>query len=53
MKKVMQVVAALVILLAVFWAGMHFERFRYDDVCVDMGGGRNPGNFPICVIQIP
>lgn len=34
-----------------FQAGRAFEAFRYDDICLDMGGGRNPGNHPICVIS--
>lgn len=24
---------------------------RYEDICLDMGGGRFPGDLPICVIE--
>ena len=38
-------------ILVVFFLGMQFERFMYEDTCLDLGGGKNPGNYPICVIQ--
>lgn len=44
-------VAILGALFASFQLGRSIERWRYDDLCLDMGGGRNPGNHPICVID--
>lgn len=41
----------LVLLGVSFWLGMKFQEFRYDDLCLDLGGGKNPGNHPICVLQ--
>ena len=35
-----------------FWAGYNFNAWQYDDLCLDMGGGKNPGNAPICVIEV-
>lgn len=34
-----------------FVAGQQFERFIYTDICLDMGGGRNPTGYPICVLE--
>ncbi len=34
-----------------FWAGSEFRKAQYDDVCLDLGGGRNPGQYPICVVE--
>lgn len=42
--------AAITLAALSFSAGMAFEKFRYNDLCLDMGGGRNPGNYPICVL---
>lgn len=42
---------SLLIAVLAFWAGMTFQSARYDDICLDLGGGRNPGNHPICVLD--
>lgn len=34
-----------------FWAGSEMQKAAYLDQCLDLGGGRNPGNHPICVIE--
>ncbi len=34
-----------------FYLGTQWYTFRYDDICLDLGGGRNPGGYPICVIE--
>ncbi|QEY23874.1 hypothetical protein [Neisseria animalis] len=47
----LKITAALIVLFAVFRAGMAFQGYLYEDTCLDLGGGRNPGNFPICVID--
>ncbi len=42
-------VASLAIIA--FLAGMWWQRQRYLDICLDMGGGLNPGGYPICVLE--
>ncbi|WP_165090563.1 hypothetical protein [Neisseria yangbaofengii] len=41
----------LLAISAAFCAGMAFQHYLYEDTCLDLGGGRNPGNFPICVVD--
>lgn len=43
---------AIMLLFAGFLAGTTYEAWRYNDLCLDMGGGRNPGNHAICVLEI-
>ncbi|WP_212611553.1 hypothetical protein [Shimia haliotis] len=45
--------AAIVIaaLAAAFWAGSEVQKAAYLDQCLDLGGGQNPGNHPIWVIE--
>ena len=45
--------AAIVIaaLAAAFWAGSEMQKAAYLDQCLDLGGGQNPGNHPICVVE--
>jgi hypothetical protein len=50
MKKWQIPVLILVAILS-FMAGQRFQQFNYDDICLDMGGGRNPNGYPICVIE--
>jgi len=48
----MTVIAAVTVAAAMsFWAGSEFRKAQYDDVCLDLGGGRNPGQYPICVVE--
>ncbi|MDO4640665.1 MAG: hypothetical protein Q4A84_03040 [Neisseria sp.] len=49
--SVKNIVISVVVIAAAFYAGMSFQSYLYDDTCLDMGGGRNPGNHPICVID--
>ena len=44
--KALLLIAALI---GAFYAGMRTQAYLYDDLCLDLGGGRNPGNYPICV----
>ena len=47
---------ALILLMIVassFMVGRWYEQFIYADICLDMGGGRNPSGYPICVIVEP
>ena len=43
----------LIIVASSFMVGRWYEQFIYVDICLDMGGGRNPGGYPICVIVEP
>lgn len=46
--KALLLIAALV---GVFYAGMRTQAYLYEDLCLDLGGGKNPGSYPICVIE--
>jgi len=48
MKKILLLAG---LLIAAFYAGMRTQAYLYEDLCLDLGGGRNPGNYPICVIE--
>jgi hypothetical protein len=39
------------IIIISFLAGSFWKEFQYTDICLDMGGSKNPGNYPICVIS--
>jgi len=48
----MTVIAATTVAVALsFWAGSEFRQAQIDDRCLDLGGGRNPGQYPICVVE--
>ncbi len=34
-----------------FLAGRAVERYQYEEACLDLGGGRHPGDYPICVLE--
>ncbi|OSI09618.1 MULTISPECIES: hypothetical protein [Neisseria] len=51
MNRYVKIALLSVALIVAFVAGMHFQAYLYEDLCLDMGGGRNPGNAPICVID--
>ncbi|SLN70608.1 hypothetical protein TRL7639_04181 [Falsiruegeria litorea R37] len=34
-----------------FWVGSEFQKAAYLDQCLDLGGGQNPGDHPICVVE--
>ena len=44
--KALLLIAALI---GTFYAGMRTQAYLYEDLCLDLGGGKNPGNYPICV----
>ena len=44
--KALLLIAALI---GTFYAGMKVQAFIYENTCLDLGGGKNPGNYPICV----
>ena len=39
------------LLIGAFYAGMRTQAYLYEDFCLDLGGGKHPGNYPICVIE--
>ena len=46
--KALLLIAALI---GAFYAGMRTQVYLYEDFCLDLGGGKHPGNYPICVIE--
>ncbi|MCF7520919.1 hypothetical protein L4G92_02475 [Neisseria sp. ZJ106] len=50
-NRLIKTAVLLLTLAAAFYAGMVFQNHLYEDTCLDLGGGKNPGNFPICVIN--
>lgn len=53
MKSLPNTLLKIALLIAVFYAGMRVQAFLYDDLCLDLGGGRHPENYPVCVIERP
>jgi hypothetical protein len=49
MKKfIFSIVTAFVVGICL---GFLIHDFYYTDLCLDLGGGKNPGNYPVCVIE--
>ena len=46
--KALLLLAALIV---AFYAGMRTQAYLYADLCLDLGGGKHPGNYPICVLE--
>ncbi|WP_096777536.1 hypothetical protein [Neisseria dumasiana] len=51
MNNILKTIIFLAALAAAFYAGMKFQAHVYDDLCLDLGGGKQPGGYPICVIE--
>lgn len=51
MNRPFKILLSAAALAAVFYAGMKYQSFVYEDMCLDLGGGRNPGNYPVCVVD--
>jgi hypothetical protein len=52
MKKIILILASFVFVGGVsFYLGGKCYEFNYNDVCLDMGGGKFPGEYPICVLE--
>ena len=49
-KRKFGIISILAIALS-FWLGVQWESFWYNDKCLDLGGGRNSDNYPICVVE--
>lgn len=43
-------IVALLVGALSFYGGVNYQSARYDDLCLDLGGGRNPGDHPVCVV---
>ncbi|AGH80907.1 hypothetical protein PCNPT3_04825 [Psychromonas sp. CNPT3] len=39
-----------VLIASSFFMGTQWMQFQYDDICLDLGGGKNPQGSPICVL---
>lgn len=52
MVKFKRILFTFILVVCAFYAGMKFEQFLYLDKCLDLGGGQNPGNYPICVVEV-
>ncbi len=50
-KKIKTAIIHPLILIIGFFFGYQWSSFNYNDKCLDLGGGKNPGNYPICVIE--
>nr|WP_298251140.1 hypothetical protein [uncultured Halomonas sp.] len=51
MNNLQRIGIALTLVMAGFFSGKAYEAWRYNDLCLDMGGGKNPGGHPICVLD--
>ena len=51
-KKILQILIIIMVIILAFFAGAKWREFSYDDMCLDLGGGKNPGNYPICVVEV-
>ena len=50
-KALLLIAALIAALIGAFYAGMRTQAYLYEDLCLDLGGGKNPGNYPICVLE--
>jgi len=41
----------IITLMVGIFLGIQWEKFNYQDACLDLGGGMNPGNYPVCVVE--
>ena len=44
------ILTALITFALGVWSGFRWQAYLYEDSCLDLGGGKNPGGYPICVI---
>ncbi|HBM1073547.1 hypothetical protein HA117_20510 [Acinetobacter baumannii] len=51
MKKLQLAILCILCLLVGAFLGSAWQKFYYQDICLDLGGGQQPGNHPICVIE--
>ena len=46
-----KILFGVVLFVLGFLAGEYWNKISYQDICLDIGGGKNPGNYPICVLD--
>ena len=51
MRSAVKIALFAAALAAAFYAGMRVQADLYEDLCLDLGGGRHPGNYPVCVVE--
>jgi hypothetical protein len=51
MKKISVLLMGVIFLVIGFFGGYKYFQFNYKDKCLDLGGGQNPGNYPICIVE--
>ena len=49
--KCMYMLCIVISVSVSFYLGIQWNKLQYEDICLDLGGGRNPGMYPICVIE--
>ncbi|WP_170607904.1 hypothetical protein [Ruegeria arenilitoris] len=49
--KILLALTLLMVGLCMFVAGRAVERYQYEEACLDLGGGRHPGDYPICIME--
>ncbi len=51
-KNTLMIVSAVIVIAVMsFWTGLSFQKALYNDACLDLGGGKNPGQHLICVVE--
>ena len=48
-RRFLKALLLIAALIGAFYAGMRTQAYLYEDLCLDLGGGKNPGNDPICM----
>lgn len=51
-KRYLKIMLVCLLATITFYLGMLAQQFLYDDMCLDLGGGKNPGDYPICVLPL-
>lgn len=51
MKNIVLVGSVLGVSILSFWGGTIYQSATYLERCLDAGGGQNPGDHPLCVIE--
>ncbi len=44
-------IVCFILIVCSFILGMKWQEFKYNDICLDMGGGKNPDGKPICIVE--
>ncbi len=50
-KKICTAIVHSTILIIGLVGGWYVHKWHYTDVCLDMGGGINPGGYEICIVD--